>query len=154
MDRMLKAELQLQLEKFIFWTDSTSTLKYIQNENKRFKTFIANRVNTIREMTSIKQWRYVNTKQDPADCASRGLKASTLLNSSTWLSGPEFLKGQRSEWPKSELVLQEDERWWCGSEKGSPCHERTGEGTSKSYTCIHSLSLKLEQNHQSSCMAT
>ncbi|TKS65758.1 hypothetical protein D9C73_028515 [Collichthys lucidus] len=106
MDTFLRAELQLQLESSIFWTDSTSTLKYIQNENKRFKTFVANRVNTIREMTSITQWRYVNTKQNPADCASRGLKASALLNSHTWLNGPEFLRGQKSEWPKSELVTQ------------------------------------------------
>lgn len=104
MDKLLKEELQLKLETSIFWTDSTSTLKYIQNENKRFKTFVANRVNIIREMTKVEQWKYINTKQNPADCASRGLKASTLLNSSTWLNGPEFLKSQESEWPKSDLV--------------------------------------------------
>lgn len=103
-DTFLRAELQL--EPSTFWTDSASTLKYIQNENKRFKTFVANRINTIREMTSIKQWKYINTKQNPADCASRGLKASALLQSKTWLNGPEFLKGQPSEWPKSELVPQ------------------------------------------------
>ncbi|XP_041947173.1 uncharacterized protein LOC121708505, partial [Alosa sapidissima] len=97
MDRLIKAELQLALENSIFWTDSTSTLKYIQNENKRFKTFVANRVNAIREMTKVKQWRYINTKQNPADCASRGLKASALLNSKVWLNGPEFLKCQESE---------------------------------------------------------
>lgn len=106
MNGVLKAELQLNLENSVFWTDSTSTLKYIQNKNKKFKTFVANRVNTNREMTNIKQWRHINTKQNPADCASHGLKASTLLNSHTWLTGPEFLKDNESEWPRSDSVLQ------------------------------------------------
>lgn len=109
MDRMIKAELQLALENSIFWTDSTSTLKYIQNENKRFKTFVANRVNTIREFTKVKQWRYINTKQNPADCASRGLKASALLNSKAWLNGPEFLKCHESEWTNSDIFTQTHE---------------------------------------------
>lgn len=109
MDRMIKAELQLALENSIFWTDSTSTLKYIQNENKRFKTFVANRVNTIREITKVKQWRYINTKQNPAYCASRGLKASALLNSKVWLNGPEFLRCQESEWTNSDVVIQTHE---------------------------------------------
>ena len=106
MDGLLKAELQLTLETSIFWTDSTSTLMYIRNENKRFKTFVANRVNAIRQLTMVKQWRYINTKQNPADCASRGLKASTLLNSPVWLNGPDFLKGNESEWPISDIVMQ------------------------------------------------
>ncbi|XDV29327.1 hypothetical protein PO909_032464 [Leuciscus waleckii] len=103
------SELQLALENSIFWTDSTSTLKFIQNENKRFKTFVANRVNTIREMSKVKQWRYINTKQNPADCASCGLKASALLNSKVWLNGPEFLKCQESEWTNSDIAIQTHE---------------------------------------------
>lgn len=107
MDRLLKAELQLALENSIFWTDrSASVLKYIQNENKRFKTFVANRMNTIREITKVKQWRHIDTKQNPADCTSRGLKASALLNSSTWLNGPDYLKLQESEWPNSDITFQ------------------------------------------------
>lgn len=41
-DVMLKAELELELGQFVFWTDSTSVLKYISNEDKRFHTFVAN----------------------------------------------------------------------------------------------------------------
>ncbi|XP_055501665.1 uncharacterized protein LOC129703327 [Leucoraja erinacea] len=35
-DIMLKKELQFQLEESTFWTDSTTVLKYINNESKRF----------------------------------------------------------------------------------------------------------------------
>lgn len=39
-DKMLRTELQLDLKESCFWTDSTSVLKYIKNENKGFLTFV------------------------------------------------------------------------------------------------------------------
>lgn len=98
-DRMLKAELQLNLESSIFWTDSTTVLKYIGNETKRFHTFVANRISAIREATVVSQWRYVDTKQNPADEASRGVKVEYLLTASRWIHGPDFLFKSEREWP-------------------------------------------------------
>lgn len=42
MDRMLRQELQINLEDSNFWTDSTTVLRYIENDSTRFKTFVAN----------------------------------------------------------------------------------------------------------------
>ncbi|XP_039550287.1 uncharacterized protein LOC120495005 [Pimephales promelas] len=98
-DRMLKTELQLELENSTFWSDSTTVLKYIRNETKRFHTFVANRISTIRESTAVSQWRYVDTKQNPADEASRGVKIEYLLTSSRWINGPDFLLKNEGEWP-------------------------------------------------------
>lgn len=98
---MLKSELQLQLGPSVFWTDSTSVLKYICNEDKRFHVFVANRVSTIRETTEVSQWRYINTKENPADLASRGLKVDDLLYGGKWIQGPEFLLRNEQEWPLS-----------------------------------------------------
>ena len=55
-DRMLRLELQIELEKSTFWTDSQSVLKYIRNDTKRFHTFVANRVAMIRDLSKAKQW--------------------------------------------------------------------------------------------------
>ena len=41
---MLRTELRLELRKSMYWTDSTSVLKYIRNDSKRFQTFVANRI--------------------------------------------------------------------------------------------------------------
>lgn len=41
-EAMLQKELQWQLERSMFWTDSTTVLKYIFNEARRFHTFVAN----------------------------------------------------------------------------------------------------------------
>ncbi len=42
MGKMLNRELQLQLEPSVLWTDSQSVLKYINNDQTRFCTFVAN----------------------------------------------------------------------------------------------------------------
>lgn len=73
-------------------------LKYIKNENKRFKTFVANRVTTIREASDVDQWRYISTAQNPADDASRGLKMEHLTQK-RWSQSPEFLLKSVDEWP-------------------------------------------------------
>ncbi|XP_068236965.1 uncharacterized protein [Palaemon carinicauda] len=43
--------------------------------------------------------RYVNTSTYPADLASRGLDVDKLLESSLWLTGPEFLCQEQDSWP-------------------------------------------------------
>ena len=46
---LLKKELQIPIKKEIFWTDSEVVLAYIRNEAKRFKIFVANRTELIKD---------------------------------------------------------------------------------------------------------
>ncbi len=87
---VLREELDLTVDQEFFWTDSQIVLGYIKNEARRFHVFVANRVQKIRDLTDPKQWFYVETNQNPADCASRGLKVADLMDSSWW-KGPKFL---------------------------------------------------------------
>lgn len=111
-DAMLQKELLWQLEKSVFWTDSTTVLKYICSESRRFHTFVANRISVIREATDVAQWRYVGSKVNPADAASRGLKAEEFLSHQRWIEGPEFLYLPEEQWPvldiKSAVVPADD----------------------------------------------
>ncbi|XP_041483382.1 uncharacterized protein LOC121430170 [Lytechinus variegatus] len=107
MDHMIQEELRLPIATTTFWTDSTSVLMYIQNESRRFHTFVANKVAKIREATELSQWRHVNTKLNPADDGSRGLKAQELITNPRWLSGPDFLKQEEENWPSSPAILGE-----------------------------------------------
>ncbi|XDV46694.1 hypothetical protein PO909_014534 [Leuciscus waleckii] len=105
MSVLLESELNIKIDEEFFWTDSQVTLAYINNEARRFHIFVANRVQLIREYTIPSQWFYVDTKENPADHASRGLRASDIL-STTWLSGPEFLwKEEVHPEPTSSLDL-------------------------------------------------
>ena len=87
----LKKELQIEdLEEF-FWTDSRVVLGYVSNDAKRFHIFVANRVQEIRDSTSPAQWNYVESSDNPADIASRGMTADLLVNCEPWWKGPTFL---------------------------------------------------------------
>lgn len=85
--------------------------RYIFNENKRFSIFVANRVAAIHEASSSHQWLYVDTKNNPADDASRGLSASEISSESRWLNGPEFLYQKKEAWPTlpSDLPVVSDD---------------------------------------------
>lgn len=93
----IKAEIDLKIDKEYFWTDSQVVLSYLQSDTKRFHMFVANRIKRIRLSSSVEQWNYVPSAENPADYASRGLDA-TQLNNFQWLQGPPFL------WKK--LILQ------------------------------------------------
>ncbi|XP_073718621.1 uncharacterized protein [Misgurnus anguillicaudatus] len=105
---MLKDELNIQFEDSVFWTDSTAVLKYLNNEDKRFHTFVANRIATIRETAEPSQWRHVSSKDNPADDASRGMKVKDFLKSTRWLGGPTFLWSHEQDWPVSKVKVSID----------------------------------------------
>ncbi|KAI0241411.1 hypothetical protein LSAT2_027953, partial [Lamellibrachia satsuma] len=110
MNKMMTTELEISIHDTVYWTDSMTVLKYIANETTRFHTFVANRVNLIREGSEPSQWRYVDTKSNLVDAASRGLSADGLLDSKRWIDVPEFLWKPETEWPKSpEIRIGDDE---------------------------------------------
>ena len=80
LDKMLTNELQIPLCESVFWTDSTIVLWYLNNTMKRFQTFVANRVSAIQQASSPSKWRYVDTRNNPADDVSRGQTATELLS--------------------------------------------------------------------------
>ncbi|KAI2645449.1 Pro-Pol polyprotein [Labeo rohita] len=110
-DRMLSTELQLQLEPPVFWTDSTTVLKYIRNDSRRFHTFVVNRVDLIRNASDVFQWKHIPGKMNPANCASRGLNVAQFLKNNIWINGPKFLRDLPQCWPNPppEFAIPSDD---------------------------------------------
>ena len=102
LEKITRQELTLPIDESFFWTDSTCVLRYVENEDKRFQTFVANRIATIHNVTSPSQWMYVNTELNPADDASRGVPADSLK---IWIEEPEFLRQTNESWPKSAAAM-------------------------------------------------
>ncbi|XP_056001985.1 uncharacterized protein LOC125664373 [Ostrea edulis] len=100
-DKMLKAELDIPIDESMFWTDSTTVLRYIGNETSRFQTFVANRLTVIHEGSRPCEWHYINTKLNPADYASRGLSADEIIQHDYWIKAPYFLWAPAEQWPKT-----------------------------------------------------
>ena len=98
-DRTLKEELDMEIHQTMFWTDSMSELRYINNTSVRFQTFVANRLALIHESSFSKDWHYINTEINPADAASRGMPIVKDLWMENWINPPRFLLVQEKEWP-------------------------------------------------------
>ena len=102
LEKITRQELTLPIDESLFWTDSTCVLRYVEDEDKRFQTFVANRIANIHNMTSPSQWMYVNTKLNPADDTSRGVPADSVKR---WIEGPEFLCQTNESWPKRPAAM-------------------------------------------------
>lgn len=57
LDKMFRTELEIPIHCSMFWTDSMSVLRYIENEDKRFHTLVSNRLTIIHDGTTPGQWR-------------------------------------------------------------------------------------------------
>ena len=92
-------------------------LDWLVGNPRRFKTYVGNRVSCIIELLSPIQWNHVIGIQNPADCASRGLFPSELLEHDLWWNGPEWLYLAPDEWPKQSRPIvsrvSEEEREIC-----------------------------------------
>ena len=101
--------LCIPLHNVYAWTDSTIVLNWLDGNPRRFKTYVGNRISCIMELVPPKQWNHLNGSDNPADCASRGLFPSELLEHPLWRNGPDWLKLTPEDWPKqSQLPQVED----------------------------------------------
>lgn len=80
----VKRALELTEVATYLWTDSSITLTWITSHPSRWKDYVCNRVTAIQEITSPSLWRFIPGKENPADCASRGLLADQLVKHSLW----------------------------------------------------------------------
>ena len=99
LDKLLQRELEIPLQESVYWSDSMIVLWYLQQEDKRYPTYVANRVAAIQEHTNRSQWRYVDSCLNPADDVSRGMTADEVVSSSRWIHGPPFLSKGKTKWP-------------------------------------------------------
>ena len=109
LSKIIREELDMTIDQVHYCTDSTSVLKCINSESKRFHTFESNRLTVIHNGSKPSEWKYVNRDVNPADDGSKGLKIDSMLKNDRWLKGPKFLWENESHWPKMiEIPVSED----------------------------------------------
>ncbi|XP_011705706.1 PREDICTED: uncharacterized protein LOC105460907 [Wasmannia auropunctata] len=93
----LRATLDLPSAPVHLWTDSTVTLAWIRGHPSKWKTYVANRTAEIQRALPGALWYHLPGEENPADCASRGLFPSELVEHPLWWRGPAWLA--RGDWP-------------------------------------------------------
>ena len=92
-------------EKYFGQIYSEAVLGYIRNHSRKFKVFVANRVEIIRENPCDSHWFDVNTMANPADYCSRGMGANNTEATETWFNGPSFLSESESTWTSNRKIF-------------------------------------------------
>lgn len=92
----IKDATRLQCTECFYWSDSKTVFKWLSMDPKNFKQFVMFRIGEILETTNVTQWKWVPTKSNPADFATKICKPDGDM----WLRGPEFLKSDQSAWPR------------------------------------------------------
>ena len=88
--KTIEVERDFKFDKIFLRSDSTTVLSWIKNLKLKHKMYTRNRIAEIRDITSNNQWTYVNSKDNPADHGTRGLKVTEMTEKSLWLQVPQF----------------------------------------------------------------
>ncbi|XP_025266081.1 uncharacterized protein LOC112638468 [Camponotus floridanus] len=97
--------LSLSAAPVFLWSDSKVTLHWIHGHASRWKTYVANRVSLIQEQLPEARWRHVPGRDNPADCASRGILPDDLADHLLWWTGPSWLLEDEARWPSDDGAL-------------------------------------------------
>ncbi|XP_062541591.1 uncharacterized protein LOC134209611 [Armigeres subalbatus] len=83
----------------VFWTDSRTALAWIMADPRSYRQFVSFRVGEILEHTTASEWRWVPSKSNPADEATKWGSGPYFDPNSKWFHGPDFLRLPEEEWP-------------------------------------------------------
>ena len=95
----LKEEHSLDIKRTVFWSDSMTVLFWIRSDAHRFRPFVAHRISEICETTDASAWRWLPSRENIADLATRGAQLEDLTPDSPWFKGPQFLQRDENLWP-------------------------------------------------------
>lgn len=104
--KMITQIQRIRIDSHFWWSDAKTILRWLQMDPKKFQQFVMHRVGEILETTNVNQWRWVPSKQNPADFAT---KVPAPSNSKMWFEGPDFLRAPTNEWPQCEDFGELDE---------------------------------------------
>ena len=78
-------------EQCFCWTDSQIVLSWLAADPGNWKTFVANRVSEIQQLTNNCHWNHVKSSENPADIITRGASPRELSTNTLWFNGPAWL---------------------------------------------------------------
>lgn len=87
-----------------FLCDSSTVLSWIRSDHRRYKQFVACRIGELLTLTEVEEWKWVPTKLNSADAATKWGKGPCVEADSSWFKGPEFLRKHEEEWPQQKRI--------------------------------------------------
>ena len=89
-----------------FWTDSRTVLTWLKTGARSYRPYVAHRIAAIEEHSSVQEWRWIPTKMNVADDATRDVPRD-LSTQHRWFRGPDFLREEPTTWPAEKPIVIE-----------------------------------------------
>ncbi|XP_055622405.1 uncharacterized protein LOC129765971 [Toxorhynchites rutilus septentrionalis] len=89
----------LPIDRCIFWSDSRTVLAWINANHCSYRQFVACRIGEILSKSKVEEWRWVPSRENVADEASKWGRGPCLSTSGRWFTGPEYLLLPEEQWP-------------------------------------------------------
>ncbi|XP_058817345.1 uncharacterized protein LOC131680649 [Topomyia yanbarensis] len=102
----IAGSLSIKISRRFFWSDSRNVLSWLRADHRRYSQFVAARVSEVLELTELKDWRWVPTKQNVADEGTKWQRQPSLTIDSRWFNVPTFLHLPETEWVVTPLELR------------------------------------------------
>ncbi|XP_038116949.1 uncharacterized protein LOC119769121 [Culex quinquefasciatus] len=95
----------LPISKVVFWSDSKTALQWIRSTDlRRFRPYVAFRVNEILSLSKAAEWRYCPSRMNVADEATKwGKKGPTFDPDAQVYVCHKFIYDQEEDWPEDCL---------------------------------------------------
>ncbi|XP_055633089.1 uncharacterized protein LOC129773502 [Toxorhynchites rutilus septentrionalis] len=97
----------LAITRRVFWSDSSTALSWIRSDQRKYRQFVAFRVTEILENSQVDEWRWIPSRWNVADEATKWGKRPSINNSSCWFQAPAFLYQHPDLWPHQDLRVTE-----------------------------------------------
>ncbi|XP_062699137.1 uncharacterized protein LOC134284320 [Aedes albopictus] len=106
MSRTLVDTHSLKINRCVLWTDSRTVWSWIRSDQHQYKQFVAFRIGEILELTRATDWRWVPTKQNPADMLTKWQRGA-LNSDGEWFKGALFLYESEDQWPVINIPVEQ-----------------------------------------------
>ncbi|XP_055605883.1 uncharacterized protein LOC129754049 [Uranotaenia lowii] len=92
--------IKLPVTKRFLWTDSLTVLSWLRTDSRRYHSYVSYRVGEILTKTTVSEWRFVPSKLNVADDATKWGNGPSFSPECRWFTGPDFLHQSEEMWPK------------------------------------------------------
>lgn len=90
----------IKVDRRVFWSDSKTVIYWIRSDHRRYRQFVAFRIGEILESSKEMEWRWIPTKMNVADEATKWQHTPSFDPTARWFQGPNFLLQSEIDWPE------------------------------------------------------
>ncbi|XP_065094846.1 uncharacterized protein LOC135715533 [Ochlerotatus camptorhynchus] len=102
--RAVEGSLSIQICRKVYWSDSRDVLCWINSDHRRYSQYVGHRISDIVEISEAREWRWVPSKLNCADDATKWSSLPDMSSDHRWFKGADFLWHAEEDWPPSPTL--------------------------------------------------